>query len=258
MRRYGAPKQVSSTAMRLTHAVLAPPKLFIDESARQSLERRLQAAYAEQKGKAVVLSVTDNRNSMIVHEVRNNVMYIRLHHMFLDATPNVVNELIRYLILNEPSSVVDQYIADHLDRKAPRGPESSPYDVRGNHHDLVEIYNTLNARYFNEEVQASIVWGRYAPRKQGQPRRTIRLGHYYQEDKLIRIHPVLDNAWVPRYFITDVIHHEMLHQVFAWDESAARRCIHPPEFVEREKLYKWHSRAVAWQERNLGRLLRWG
>src|SRR6187402_470524 len=72
----------------------AAPQLFVHEGARQSLERRLKAACP---GRPVVLSITDNRQSIISHSLKGGVLRARIHHMFLDAPSRVMDALVRYV-----------------------------------------------------------------------------------------------------------------------------------------------------------------
>lgn len=201
------------------------------------------------------MSITDNRHSITTFHIQSGVLYVRLHHMFLDAPPSVVDALIRYILDSDKSAglVVDQYIALNGARLVK---SRSQYDAKGDVHDLTEIYESLNQRYFRGNVHALIAWGRYTPRKPGSVRKTIRLGSYHQDQALIRIHPVLDQAWVPRYFIAFVIYHEMLHHVYPFVGTDERRVLHSAEFVEREKAYTWYDRAISWETKNLKRLLR--
>src|SRR5271165_280047 len=70
----------------------ASPRLFVHEGARQALERRLRMAFPG----PVILSITDNRHSIITHRVQRGVLHARVHHMFLDAPAHVVDALVRY------------------------------------------------------------------------------------------------------------------------------------------------------------------
>src|SRR5260370_1207784 len=86
----------------------ASPQLFVHEGARQSLERRLMSAYPGQ----VALSITDNRHAIISHRCKDGLLRARIHHMFLDAPPNVVEALVRYVTQGdrEASALVGRYI----------------------------------------------------------------------------------------------------------------------------------------------------
>jgi hypothetical protein len=235
-------------------AAAAPstPKLFIHEGSRQALERKLRAAYT---GRAVVLSITDNLHSIISHSVQSGVLFVRIHHMFLDAPPNVRDALVGYVVQGDGDAgrIVDQYIESNGARLKKR---QFHYDAKGDVHDLTVIYEDLNERYFSGNVHALIGWGRYTPRKKGSVRKTIRLGCYSHHEQSIRIHPVLDAPWVPRYFIAFVIYHEMLHHVFPADHSHVRRVLHSAEFREHEQQFTWYERAIAWETKNIRRILR--
>lgn len=248
----------------------AAPQLFVHEGARQLLERRLRSAFS---GRAVVLSITDNRHSIISHSVESGVVYARVHHMFLDAPPRVMGALVRYIAFDDKVSgqLVGEYIEVNSSRLARRRPRAIPLHAKGEHHDLLQIFNELNTRYFGGTCHALITWGRRTKRPAGSPRRTIKLGSYAHLERLIRIHPVLDRAWVPRYFVAFIVYHEMLHHmvpsargntrqgssnIASASGVVARRVLHPPEFQERERHFRNYERAIDWERRHIARLLR--
>ena len=129
--------------------------------------------------------------------------------------------------------------------------------TRGKHHDLLSIFNDVNERYFGGSVNALITWGPKKRRGRAHPRRSIKLGSYASLERLIRIHPSLDRSWVPRYFVAFVVYHELLHHFSPSTRGrSARRALHPPEFLAKERAFRNYERAVTWQSRNLSRLLR--
>lgn len=250
----------------------AAPQLFVHEGARQSLERKLKAAWGA--GRPVVLSITDNRHSIVSHSARSGVLSARIHHMFLDAPSRVVDALVRYVVKGdrEASQVVGHYIDVNASRLARRNRRAIPLATKGEHHDLLAIFDDLNARYFRGACTALITWGRHTHRKRSAPRRSLKLGSYANIERLIRIHPILDKAWVPRYFVAYVVYHEMLHHMIpsargnvARSDLASprgprggprRRVLHPPEFLDRERQFRSYDRAIAWEKRHIARLLR--
>ena len=120
---------------------------------------------------------------------------------------------------------------------------------------LRAIFDKLNARYFRNRLKGySIVWGR---KRKARPRDGIVFGTIQEDDRIIRIHPLLDRSIVPTWFVEYVIYHEMCHAVVPdeWD-SAGRRIVHHAKFYERERKYHWFRRAKAWEDENLGRFLR--
>jgi len=83
----------------------------------------------------------------------------------------------------------------------------------------------------------------------------VKTGVYVQDARIIRIHPTLDRAEVPEFYVAAVVFHEMLHQAVPAREVGGRRIVHGPEFRRRERAYPDHGRARAWEERNLSLLL---
>jgi hypothetical protein len=230
----------------------ASPRLFVHEGARQSLERRLRAAFPG----PVILSITDNRHSIITHRVQRGVLHARIHHMFLDAAPAVVDALVRYVTEGgrEDSALLGDYIDDNGFRLA-RRKRNAPLVTKGKHHDLLDIYAKLNDRYFDGTINALITWGK-GPTTKSKHRKTIKLGSYAAFDRLIRVHPGLDRTWVPNYFVAYIVYHEMLHHVIPGSRGLGRVNFHPPEFKARERGFRHFERSLDWEKKHIGRLLR--
>jgi hypothetical protein len=230
----------------------ASPRLFVHEGARQALERKLRGAFAG----PVVLSITDNRHSIITHRVQRGTLHARVHHMFLDASPHVVDALVRYVIRGErdASAILGDYIDDNGFRLA-RRKRNSPLVTRGKCHDLLAVFGKVNDRYFDGAINALITWGK-RPTTKGRVRKTIKLGSYSAFDRLVRVHPALDQKWVPRYFVAYIVYHEMLHHVIPGSRGLGRVNLHPPEFKERERDFLYFDRAIEWEKRHVARLLR--
>lgn len=252
------------------------PQIFVHEGARQLLERRLSLAAM----RPVMLSVTDNCRSMIAFEERDGIVRARLHHMFLDAPMRVQSALVRYIAhgsltrgslaqketaaqaAREASLLVGRYIEENSHRIRAARPFLRPLSTQGQHHDVLSIFKTLNDKYFGGTVDALVTWGRVGRRgldEQGTgvaPRRTVKLGSYSAVERLIRLHPVLDRPWVPRYFVSFILYHEMLHHVVPPVPGKGRRVLHPPHFIEREQLFRDYERALAWERAHIHRVLR--
>lgn len=228
------------------------PHIFVHEGARQALARRLEIATR----RPVLLSVTDNVRQMLSSSLEDGVLRARVHHMFLDAPAPVQEALVRYLVNQDrgASLTVGQYIDRNGHRIRACRPVSAPLRTRGDTHDLLELFHKVNHAYFGGTVDALITWGRRV--KARRPRRTIKLGSYSAVERLIRIHPALDRPWVPRYFLSYIIYHEVLHHVLPSSQGQGRRMLHPPEFLARERLFRHFDRAIAWEQAHVGRLLR--
>jgi hypothetical protein len=187
--------------------------------------------------------------------------------MFLDAPALVQEALVRYVVAADrtASQLVGKYIDDNGYRIRASRPVSRPLVTQGSSHDLLTVFNAINTKYFGGAVDTLITWGRKGALRKADggsaPRRSIKLGSYSATERLIRVHPVLDRPWVPRYFLSYIVYHEMLHHVIPSSHGygrSGRRMIHPPLFVARERMFRDYERALAWERTHLSRLLRWG
>jgi hypothetical protein len=128
--------------------------------------------------------------------------------------------------------------------------------ARGVYHDLGDIYNRLNQIYFQDRIKAKLTWGRHRSNTTGR-KYSIRLGSYCPSSRLITIHPVLDQASVPRLCVERIVYHEMLHEAHpARKVSRDRRSIHTPEFRAAEAQFIGAKLADEWFKANLDRILR--
>ena len=138
--------------------------------------------------------------------------------MFLAAPEEVVTALAEFVRSADArsSAVLDRFI----ERNKAFIRRVSPAQLRrrlriepvGRHHDLSAIFAALNRRYFAGRIAATITFGP-APRSR-RPRKSIKMGSYSADSRVIRIHPALDQPKVPRYFVEWIVFHEMLHHVY--------------------------------------------
>ena len=125
----------------------------------------------------------------------------------------------------------------------------------GKYFDLRAIFERLNQRYFRCRLRGyKVMWGR---RRKYRPKNYFTFGTIQEEDRVIRINPLLDQPFVPLWFLQYVLYHEMLHSVVP-DEVASRgrRRIHTDEFNRRERKFRSYQRARRWEDENLARFLR--
>lgn len=203
----------------------------------------------------VLLTVHDNRSTMISFRRQPPLLKIRAHHMFLDAPPEVVRSIAEYAGQGKKSAgaKLDDYIAHQqsLIRAFPRKP--TPLEARGACFDLQELLEHLNATHFGNQIEARIGWGRQTGKRR---RKSIRLGVYDHKAKEIRIHPALDRPDVPRFFVEFIVFHEMLHQLFPSARDTGRHVHHPRAFRERERQFPKYQAAMDWEKQHLQQLLR--
>jgi hypothetical protein len=128
-----------------------------------------------------------------------------------------------------------------------------PLPNRGRQHDLDLILGDLRARYFPDCTAVTIRWGRWSGRTRT---RSIRFGTYLPGEKLIRIHPALDQVFVPRSFVEFIVYHELLHHVIPPVRVNGRYQIHSAAFRQREREFPAYAEAIAWRQQCLRLLLR--
>ena len=262
-KRRGDVARMAASAVRIPDARLTAhalrfaatgPQIFVHEGARQSLERRFSVAY---RG-PVVLAVTDNSQAMITQSRARGTLRVRVHMMFLDAPERVQEALVHYAVAGdrEASRTLGNYIDANSHRIRASRPVVGPLRTRGRFHDLRDLFARLNEAYFGGTVTGVLVtWGRRT-RPKNEARATIKLGSYSAPERLIRVHPVLDRPWVPRYFVAYIVYHELLHHVIPMVRTGRRSIVHSPAFLREERAFRRYDRAIAWEKSHLGRLLR--
>jgi len=213
-------------------------------------------ALAERLGQPIRLVVTDNRSTMLAARPKDGRLEVRLHHMFLTADDNILDAVGDYLSDSDARAarLIDRFVEENRARFVASGPPPAALRSAGRHHDLRAIADDLARRHFGGEVDVHITWGKRVQPKRRQ--RSLQLGTYLPEERLIRIHPVLDQPWVPGFFVEAVMFHEMLHHDMPAIVRNGRRHYHTRAFRTRERSFEYHSAAQQWQKENLWRLLR--
>ena len=209
-------------------------------------------------GKTLELRLTDNRYTIISVRRGRECYRTRIHRMFAGAEPRLLRALARYIVHNDQrsSELLSEFIERNQDQIKQHVPRVRREVLRsqGKVHDLRAVLDRLNRRYFGGKLDLRITWG---PACRRPSQRSIKVGAYLVEDRLIRVHPVLDQESVPRFFVDWIVFHEMLHGKHAIRQVGGRRCFHPPEFSREEKQFPDYERARQWEKTNLDRLLSW-
>ena len=216
----------------------------------------LESALGREADRPVQLALTENRSVLLSFRRQGGVVRLRLHRMFLHAPAAVVRAVARGLKRTNRSAdgAVRRFMNENLHRVR-RVPRALPALVTaGRVHDLIHVFERLNARFFGGRLKVPITWGRGGGRAR---RGGLTFGSYDPVLALIRIHPVLDRRDVPVYFLESVVHHEMLHHHMGGvSDRAGRTVYHTRAFREAEACYPWHRQALAWEKENLPHLLR--
>jgi hypothetical protein len=209
-------------------------------------------------GKTLELRLTNNHYSMISVRRKPDGYRLRLHRMFVSAEPRTVRALARYVVHNDrrASTLLGDYIEQHqhIIRQQKRRPRQMHLRTDGRYHDLQAIFDRLNVAHFAGGLEARITWGPVTSR--GRRRRSIKMGSFAVEDRIIRIHPALDQDCVPDYFVAWIVFHEMLHGKHEVKRENGRRRFHSAAFLAEERTFPEYERACAWEKANLDRLLR--
>jgi len=221
----------------------------------------LHRELSEATGVALQLRITNNSSTMMSlrYAPDGTTARLSLHHMFLNSNSEVREALAAWVKkpqARKAGGVLDTFIKEQSHRIAPARRRAVLHHARGKVHDLRRYFRELNQEYFDDSITAAIVWGKM-PRL--RRRRSIRFGSYAPQENMIRMHPLLDQEFVPEFFVRYIVFHEMLHAHLGIEESEnGRRGIHTREFKRQESTYADYGRALAWmrEPRNLERFLR--
>lgn len=217
-----------------------------------------QSWLCTQMAASVQVTWTNNRSRML--SVKSHVLRgydIRLHSMFRQAPDHIWHALVAYIRGADMAArqVIQAYVRHHQHLIQPHAQQPRQVympPARGHYFDLEAIFHALNHRYFAGRIHARITWSRRPPQR---PRTSIRFGSYHASTRLIRVHCLLDQAFVPRYVVESIVFHEMLHQLIPRQRINGRWCIHPPEFRQHERRFPLYQQAEQWQRQHLIRLL---
>lgn len=235
-----------------------------DEAARRRLEDELAAAL---RSSVRVVFSRSRRHAIQLRRTRHgrgahatSTYDVRLAPFFAAAEPQVRADLAEWLRHGRRVRATHDRLMRWIDaRYAELAPRTLPAWARrtaGVHHDLAALTESLRGARGAEallrlERPPTVGFGRFPTRA---PRRSLDLGNYDRERDWVRIHPVLDAADVPAWFVRFVLFHEHLHALAAregWDDGAP----HGPTFRSHEALLPDTARAKLWQRAHTEELL---
>ena len=224
-------------------------RLFPDKYASKERvfdpENSLRHYFEERLGRPTSLMLTDNSTSMLSARMREGVLCIRLHRMFLKADSRVIDEICLFLKnRRNRMTLFRKFIRENREQLSKKQPNRVMVKTAGKFHDLRELYDEVNKEYFEGMIASVITWGARSPRYAVRKRT---LGSYSDRSNTIRINPVLDKSSVPRCVVAFVVYHEMLHAAMGVAMQGKRRSVHPREFRRREKLFAEYEKARAWE-----------
>lgn len=124
-------------------------------------------------------------------------------------------------------------------------PRAVKIQLKGKHFDLKELYDQINAKYFESKLELGITW---VGNKDSMPRTRVMFGSYTHGRKLIKIHRRLDQPHIPHYFISFIVYHEMLHHVLPPVKENRKYRIHHGAFTQKEKEFEEYSLAKSYSK----------
>ncbi len=209
----------------------------------------------------VEVRFTRNRCTMISCRRNGRGGVLRLHQIFEDAPQPVAKAVAELFFLNprrpqrrDYHSRINEFINRHEQviartSRPPRRFEALP-GPKGRFHNLAEIFDRLNRRFFGGALDLQITWSdRVFRRTMGTWKATVP-----GMPNLITINRLLDDSRVPRYYLDVLVYHEMLHEVVPGIVSSGKKIRHTPIFKRRERQHEAFERAEGWGHEHLERM----
>lgn len=197
--------------------------------------------------KKLSVVITNNSTSMLSINEKKGIVSIRLHRMFLCAGSDVLSEIADYIKHNRKNTpLIREFINRHVHSLKKNPPQKITIRTEGKHHNLKEMYHSINMEYFKGKLSASITWGTKSPKRTAAKRT---LGSYSYHTNTIRINPALDSKKIPQYYMEFLVYHEMLHADIGVKNVNGRHIVHSGEFKQREKLFCHYKKAVEWEKK---------
>src|SRR4029077_14351855 len=121
----------------------------------------LEAALLRETSRPLRLTLTQIRSVLLSYRRKAGVIHLRLHRMFLHAPLAVVRAVARSRPRGSRSadSEVRRFMNENLHRvrKVPR--QLPPLLTSGRVHDLQQVFDRLNVRFFENALRVPLTWG---------------------------------------------------------------------------------------------------
>jgi len=110
--------------------------------------------------------------------------------------------------------------------------------TQGQHYDLKEIFNRVNAEYFKNAIgRPKLTWSKTLTGRV--------FGHYEIISDTVMISRTLDTTEVPAYVIDHIMHHELLHKKLGITFRGHHQHAHTKLFRHHERTFKHYQKAAA-------------
>jgi hypothetical protein len=127
------------------------------------------------------------------------------------------------------------------------------WPTAGCRYDLLEVFTTLNNRYFDSRLVSFLRWGSASSKTSFQSTRMDASGSPYH---CITIAGVYNHSEVPRFAIESIMYHEMLHIHIPPRRENGRSIMHGRDFKKLERAFPHYSAWRKWEREQLPLLLR--
>lgn len=202
----------------------------------------------------VDLVITNNKRRMVSSKRENGRLLVRLHRMFLRGERETIESVAEFLGGDKEAKSEVQTFIENNRHTIEFQPERDRLDTQGTHFDLSRLIERVRD-YFpvaDSVDHLLITWGR-----DSRGEKTIQLGSFDFDQNLIRIHPALDQEWIPQFFVEYVIYHEMIHAIVPPEQGNANgpRDVHSDKFEQLERQFPRYEEAMEWESKHVRQLL---
>lgn len=225
----------------------------------------LRRLLSEAAGRPIELRINNNARTLIsVNAIRPGPgLRVSVHRLFLEAPAAVQQALLEYVSARSERArgVLRRHIAElHVSEPRPAArAKRRRSGYRPRVYDLPARAAAINAAHFGGALEFGVEWFSPPSRPRRRVLRSVTLGHWDAAARIVRMHPMLDDVFVPPFFFDYVLFHELCHiAVPSTAGPTGRMRHHTRRFLAAEARYPRLIDAMAWQEHNLDKLLaRW-
>lgn len=224
---------------------------------------QIESLLSDSLGEELSVSLGKSRSQPVRATREGQTWSLRLHTAFAEAPDELLLDLGRWLKAGRRARAackrLDDWIAAAITDSPAPAPRAANLQPRGQAYNLAAMAGPIIDRQLSGEFGAelalpALTWGR---RGRSSSRYSLRLGSFDPSLHLIRVHPVLDQLGVPKWFTSFVLFHELLHAVYPPVKTAAGRWIHHGRlFRIREKAHLDFAQATRWEREHIGTLIR--
>lgn len=235
-------------------------------SAGEQLLRAVNSALASSTARTLdtVVINANRRISVSIEEPKRRSARLRIHWLLIDD-PRLPATIAKTLNEGRFPPTMRAIVENIRDRARPDhsyGTKGQKPRPRGQWIHLRRVLESVSRHLPDGGSidELTIGWGKRS-NKTRRRQRSIKLGSMVERERLIRVHPVLDDPWVPVFVIEYVVFHELCHYLappLSPSEARVRQehRIHHRRFRELEDHYPDKAVAEAWIDEHLNILLK--